>query len=174
MSYNSKIAAVIGNGPSRILYDESKEYLYRIGCNIPWTRVDATVLLDVDLLTLMQKDKSLLKYPAYFSAKAWMFADSCHLRAHFYSNNLFLGLIGYDNNDSSGNVACKKLIEEGYTEIDLYGCDSYFTETHGYNTESYTRNFVPAGSVNNSYRWKLSWDAMIKKHPDIKFNFIGK
>ena len=173
MSYNGKIAAVLGNGPSRKFYDPSKVYDFRMGCNIPWTDVDATIILDENIIKLWAKDKTLIKVPAYFSVHAWMAADEWRLRAHVYSNDLFLGLVSKEQNESSGNVAAKQLVQDGYTEIDIYGCDAYWTETHGYNTESYTRQFVSGiDMINNSYKWKLLWDAFIKKHPEVKFNFI--
>ena len=173
MSYNSKIAAVLGNGPSRKFYDPSKAYDFRMGCNIPWTDVDATIILDQNIIELWAKDKTLIKVPAYFSSKAWTAADEFRLRAHLYSNDLFLGLIGKDPDESSGNVAAKKLVEEGYAEIDIYGCDAYWTEQSRYNTESYTREFITDPDMaNNSSKWKSLWDNFIANHPEVKFNFI--
>ena len=36
--------AVVANGPSRTRFNSSDGYNYTIGCNIPWTKVDSTVI----------------------------------------------------------------------------------------------------------------------------------
>ena len=172
MSYNSNIVAVLCNGPSKKLYDESKEYAYRIGCNVPWTRVDATVVIDIDMVKVWKQTPTLITCPVYFTSKAWMYADEIKFRTYINDNNLFLGLVNKLENDSSGNIACKKLIELGYKNIDIYGADAYSTLTHGYNNDSYTRKFIPEVRTNNSYRWKTMWDDMIKNNPSVSFNFI--
>jgi hypothetical protein len=174
LGYNSKIAAVLGNGPSRKFYDPSKAYAYRLGCNIPWTDVDATLISDDNIVVLWHKNHDLIKVPTYFSRKTWMFTDELKTFRPFIKQfKLFAGVFDRQPNESSGNAAAKKLIELGYKELDIYGCDAYFTATHGYNIKSYTREFIPGiDMINNSYKWKLFWDELIKKHPEVKFNFI--
>ena len=176
MGYNSKIAALLGNGPSRKFYDPSKVYDYRLGCNIPWTDVDATIILDENIIKLWHKDHSLIKVPAYFSRNAWMYGDELKTFIPFIKeNNYFIDIVDKipNSNESSGNVATRKLVELGYTQIDIYGCDAYFTAAHGHNTKSYTRDFISGTDmINNSYKWKLRWDEFIKKHPEVTFNFI--
>ena len=167
-------AALLGNGPSRKFYDPSKVYDYRLGCNIPWADVDATLVLDGNIVALWNKKHDLIKVPAYFSRHSWMFGDELKtFRPFIKENDLFIGLVDRQPDESSGNVAAKKLVELGYTELDIYGCDAYFTEALGHNIKSYTREFISGiDMVNNSYKWKLTWDAYMKKHPEIKFNFI--
>ena len=43
-------AAVVRNGPSRFAFQENLKYNYTIGCNIPWTNVNATVILDSNVI----------------------------------------------------------------------------------------------------------------------------
>lgn len=176
MGYNSKIAALLGNGPSRKFYDPSKAYDYRLGCNIPWADVDATLILDENIIRLWHKDHSLIKVPAYISREAWMYGDELKTFRPFIKENKYLISI-VDKipkiNESSGNVAARKLVELGYKRIDIYGCDAAFTAAPGHNLNSYTREFIPSTDmINNSYKWKLNWDALVKKHPEITFNFI--
>jgi hypothetical protein len=169
-----KYGAVLGNGPSRKSFDATKQYDYKIGCNFPWTDVDSTVILDTNVVVLWSKDYSLIKTPAYFTSKAWMLTDEVKMRPYILENNLFLGFVDKQENDSSGNVACKKLIEMGYNYIDIYGMDAWFTKEHGYNVESYTRKYFPEkDGINNSYKWKQSWMDMIQKNPTVKLNFIA-
>lgn len=169
-------AALLGNGPSRKFYDPSKVYDFRMGCNIPWADVDATLILDENIVTLWNKDHDLIKVPAYISRKAWMYGDELKtFRPFILENNYLIELVDKiaKSFESSGNVAARKLIELGYTELDIYGCDAAFTATHGYNTKSYTRDFINGTDmVNNSYKWKLEWDKLVKANPTVKFNFI--
>lgn len=169
-------AAILGNGPSRKHYDPSKVYDFRLGCNIPWTDVDATLILDENIIKLWNKDPDLIKVPAYISKKAWMYGDELKtFRPMINEKNLLLGLVEKipNSHESSGNVAARKLIELGYTELHIYGCDAYFTAAHGHNTKSYTRDFISGTDmINNSYKWKLRWDELIKANPSVKFNFI--
>lgn len=176
MDYNSKIAALLGNGPSRKFYDPSKVYDYRLGCNIPWTDVDATLILDENIIKLWWKNHDLIKVPAYISKEAWMRGDELKtFRPMINEKNFLLGLVDKipNSNESSGNVAARKLIELGYKRIDIYGCDAAFIEAHGHNTKSYTREFISnIDMINNSYKWKLRWDELVKNNPDVTFNFI--
>ena len=169
-------AALLGNGPSRKFYDPSKEYKFRMGCNIPWADVDCTMILDENIVKLWHKDHDIIKVPAYFHSTAWRYAGELPgFRPFIKENNLFLGLVEKipGGHESSGNIAGKKLVELGYKELDIYGCDAYFTEAHGHNTKSYTREFIPGiDMINNSYLWKKRWDEFIKKHPEVTFNFI--
>jgi hypothetical protein len=172
MSYNSKISAVLGNGPSRKLYDKSKVYDFLIGSNIPWTRVDATVILDEEVIHLWEKNRDLIKCPVLFSNESWMTTSEVGMRQWILDNNYFINMISREDMLSSGIYGCKHLIEKGYKDIDIYGCDAYFTDNHETNLGSYTREFLPPPTINNSNRWKGFWDDLIAKNPDIKFNFI--
>lgn len=51
-------AALLCNGPSRVAFKSRLGYNYVIGCNIPWTEVDSTVIFDVEVLNHMW-EKSL-------------------------------------------------------------------------------------------------------------------
>lgn len=168
---DTKVAAVLGNGPSRKSYDPSKEYDYLIGCNVPWTDVDCTVIIDTEIVRLWKKDPNLIKCKAYFSGRAWDYSADIHARSII--EHAFLGIVDKQPNDSSANMAARILIAQGYKNIDIYGCDAYFTEQHGYNTKSFTRSILPTmPALNNSYKWKLSWVEMVQTYTDVNFNFI--
>ena len=166
--------AVLGNGPSRSAYVPGNDYDLVIGCNIPWTQVDCTVILDENIIMLWHKNHDLIKVPAYFSKKAWMYADGLKtFRPFIQENGWFLGLVDNKDHQSSGNVAGKVAVELGYKLIDAYGCDAAFTEAHGHNTQSFTREYVSGiDMINNSYLWRLHWDKLVKSNPDVTFNFI--
>lgn len=42
--------AVLGNGASRNFFADPSRYDYLIGCNIPWTEVDANVIIDEEMV----------------------------------------------------------------------------------------------------------------------------
>ena len=155
--------AVLCNGDSRILFTSADRYNYLIGCNIPWRQVNASVVLDVNVL---ERWETLC--PFYASVTAWR---ELHKRQRF--EPYFLGFVDtFPEHDSSGHAATRKVIELGYTEIDIYGCDSWFTE----NTESYTHQWIDSRSIDSSRQvsiWRKRWTDIIDSNPDVNINFIG-
>ena len=165
--------AILGNGPSRALYTGDAAYDYVISTNIPWTSSNMTIVMDEDIIIEWNKNRNLIKVPTYFSSKAWMFADSIKFRSYILENNLYIGIFeipkdGPSIRYSSGHFAALKAIDMGYTELDLYGFDSYFANS----IESYTRQFVICSPANNAERWKTLWNQLIYKHKGVTFNFI--
>lgn len=156
--------AVLGNGDSRSLFTAADRYDYLIGCNIPWRQVDATVVMDVNVL-----EKFLSPVRFYCSRNAWR---------QLHKNERYIGQLielfdSIPEYDSAGHAAARIAIKLGATEIDIYGCDSWFTN----NTESYTHQFVDSRSIDMSKNvsvWRARWYEMFAKHPQIKFNFIGE
>ena len=165
--------AVLCNGPSRSVYNPEKEYAYRIGCNIPWTKVDCTVILDPQMVKVLIKDTSLINCHVYFSQVAWDYVEEVGASSMFKS----LGIIQKTRKGlSSGNLACMKAVELGYTEIDIYGADAMTTNDIRSNnvSKSYTRNFLDSDSMNMSRDWRTNFNKMIHNHPEVKFNFIKR
>ena len=162
-------AALLCNGPSRILFTTPENYDYIMGCNIPWTKVDSTVVLDNEIVRTLY-DNSLIQYPIWFSENAWR---ETKFKNREYFKEYFLGLVKtLPEYDSCGHVACRKLIELGYTKIDIYGCDSWFVN----DTSSYTHQFDDTRSSNTDkhvIEWRKRWNTIIENHKDISINFIG-
>lgn len=163
--------AVLCNGPSRSTYNPQTEYAYRIGCNIPWTKVDCTVILDPQMVKVLVRDISLIDCGVYFSQAAWDYVEEVKAVSLFNS----LGIIEKTQKGlSSGNLACIKAIELGYTDIDIYGADAMTTNDIRSNnvSKSYTRNFLDSDSMNMSPDWRHNFNRMIESHPEVKFNFV--
>jgi hypothetical protein len=161
-------AAVLCNGPSRFDYQGRNGYDYVMGCNIPWTEVDSTIVLDIGVVDKWLKNK-IPTVPTWFSEHAWRetkFKD----RNYFMSS--FLGIVKpLPEYDSSGHVACSKVIQLGYKEINIYGCDSWFTEV----TDSYTHQFTDTRPKDRSHHivgWRKRWNAIISANPDVRITFI--
>lgn len=171
--YSLHKVAVLCNGPSRSAYDPNKEYVYRIGCNIPWTKVDCTVILDPQMVKILIDDMSLIDCKIYFSQGAWDYIKE--VKAEHLFEDLKLGIIYKDKKGlSSGNLACLKMVELGYTDIDIYGADAMTTGDIRSNSvkKSYTRKFLDSDSINMSPNWRTNFNKMIADHPNVKFNFI--
>ena len=159
-------SALLCNGPSRVAFQDRLRYNYIIGCNIPWTQVDTTVVMDVSVLDKMNNDVAF-----FVSRKAWLECPTKHKdKLIGCLRGLFDPIPDYD---SAGHAACRKLLELGATEIDIYGCDSWFTN----NTESYTHQFVDSRSedmTKNVSVWRARWYELMDKNPQVVFNFIGE
>lgn len=165
--------AVLCNGPSRISYQSREGYDFVIGCNVPWTEVDATVVLDHDVIMLWSNNPDLITVPTYFGPKAWMKTDAIKKRQLFHPYFVDLLHVG-KNYHSSGHCAAEVCIRRGASAIDIYGCDSWFEST----IYSYTREHLPDkidGAVLQHQTvdgWRQRWNKIIDSYPHITFNFI--
>ena len=165
--------AVVCNGPSRFAFKESLEYNYIIGCNIPWTKVDSTVILDGNVMHRWERDPKLISCPAFFTTRSWRIADEIRFRNYILDNNLFVDLMpDYPEFYSAGHVAALIMCENDYTELDLYGVDSMFTET----VESFTNTLIndhnPDSERQRVVNWRLNWLKIQDEYSNVKFNFI--
>lgn len=164
--------AVLCNGPSRVAYSPGG-YDYVIGCNIPWTRVDATVVLDENVIKLWANNPDLITVPTYFSVKAWMYTDEIKKRDMFrpYLVKTITPKYPYH---SSGHNAAEIAISKGCTTLDVYGCDSWFSKNGG---GSYTRQHIKSGGIANGDMkaiegWRKRWQEIIDENPEVSINFI--
>lgn len=168
-------AACLCNGPSRVSYVPSTDYSFVIGCNIPWTDCDATIIVDEGIIKLWNDDPELVKSKVVYSERSWAFAQTLN-KPIFNERCLGVRKVKDKQSHSSGHVAVEVLIEMGYTDIDVYGCDSWFNLREG---DSYTRKYVPISSPNQELRsygrqqgWKLRWQRIIESNPNVKITFI--
>jgi hypothetical protein len=156
--------AVLCNGPSRSLFTSPTGYNYIIGCNIPWRQVDSTVILDDDVLEKWETPCAF-----YASVTAWR---ECRNRDKF-KDHLIEIFEPLKDVPTSGHEATRRVISMGAKEIDIYGCDSWFTN----NTESYTHKWVDGRAIDMNKQisvWRARWYELMAKHPDVKINFIGE
>ena len=164
--------AILGNGPSRKSYNSNySNYNFVLGCNIPWTKVDATVILDKEIIRYLSTHPELIKFKIYFGVDAWRYTDGIKKRQLFI--NYFEGLVTpkypfY----SSGHMAIDIVLKLGYSEIDIYGCDSWFLNTLDSNTHQYANTAQTKGAIKCIEAWRARWNKMIVNNPGVKFNFI--
>lgn len=163
--------AVLCNGPSRISYKSREGYDFVIGCNIPWTEVDATVVFDREIVNYYSQHPEEIKHKIYFSRHAWMHTDTIRRRNVFKDS--FEGIIDprypfY----SSGHGAVEILIKQKKaTSIDIYGCDSWFN----YDLQSHTHQYANTSYPNTQKcvdEWRAKWNEIISNNPNVSINFI--
>jgi len=166
-------AAVVCNGPSRFAFQENLGYNYIIGCNIHWTKVNATVILDGNVIHRWAGDPNLISCPAFFTTKAWRTTDEVKFREYILNNNLFIDMMpDAPEFFSAGHVAAQIMCENDFTELDIFGVDSMFKDT----VESFTNTLVydhnPDSELQRIVNWRLNWDKLQNDYPEVTFNFI--
>lgn len=167
--------AVLCNGPSRVAFNSDLVYNYTIGCNIPWTKVDATIVLDEQVVREWSKNPELITCPAVFSRKAWMETACAKPRGREFFNDYLIELVDVDPEyDSSGHHAVKYALRKGATHIDIYGCDSWWEQTIVSYTHKYFKNLNADNSKRHVEGWRKRWMGIIENNPDVSINFIGE
>lgn len=158
--------AILCNGPTRILYKGRAGYDLVVGCNIPWTDVDFTVILDKKTIQAWVKHPEVAIVPSYFSKIAWTEVEKLGKTSEFkiqemITDKKFL---------SSGHSALKICVEKHAKQVDIYGADSYYKTS----SDSFTRLYIKEGTPSRRIleRWKKEWDLIIATNPKTKINFI--
>jgi hypothetical protein len=167
--------AVLCNGPSRTLFTQPEKYDFIIGCNIPWTKVDATIVLDEQVVRHWAKNPESITCPAVFSRKAWMETDCVKEKKRDFFVPFLIELVDVrPEYDSSGHHAVKYALRKGAKGIDIYGCDSWWAQTIVSHTHKYIKNLNPDDSQQHVFGWRKRWLEIIDCYPDVTFNFIGE
>lgn len=159
------------------MYPGRDGYDFVMGCNIPWAEVDGLTLIDVSVAryyaTHIPNCKFFLPNFCWNVLKEYKHSG-IKTTKYIIDSNRF-GRIIEDPKDlySSGHMAALELIRLGATEIDIYGCDSYFN----YTIESSTWEHVPSLANKNRQAeqiksWKHNWD-LIKSQNKVIIDFIG-
>ena len=165
------IAAILGNGPSRESYHSSTTtYDTVVGCNVPWTSVDFTIILDEEVVQRWAREPNLITVPAYFSEHAWRETDAIRKREFFqpYFKGLVKPLPEYD---TSGHVACSLLINEGYKKIDVYGADVMFADTLESRSHEFFKNHPDTNSNAHIKGWRNRWKSILDNNPSCSIIF---
>jgi hypothetical protein len=165
--------AVVGNGPSRNIFSNYGGYNYIIGCNIPWTKVNATVILDGNVIERWSRDLNLISCPAFFTRKSWMTTDEVKIREYILNNGLFIDMIPDPPEFfSAGHIAAKLMCKMNYTELDIFGIDSLFKNTVESFTNTLVDDYNPDSENQRIVNWRVNWDKLQNEYPNVIFNFI--
>lgn len=164
MNLNQKIrGAVLGNGPSRDLYDYSADVV--IGCNIPGEgfSVDATIITDVEVVWVLKNNPELINCPLIVSNQAYQKMVELRIVDQFEVMERFPTKDWH----TSGHYAALYLTK--YMEcgtIDIWGCDSYYKD----DATSVTDKIVPKTGDIFYKQWRAAWDDIFAKNPTVKYS----
>lgn len=159
--------AVLGNGPSRDLYDYSADVV--IGCNIPGEgySLDATVILDVEVVWILKNNPELLNCPAIVSTAAYEKIKELRLVNDIHVMEVLPRTFDWHNSAHYAALFLTNVIECG--TIDLWGCDSYFTNDRASHTDQLIK--PPDNAASLPKHWNRVWNQIIADHPDVHFHF---
>lgn len=116
--------AILGNGPSRILYDPNNDFDFVVGCNIPWTKVDATVICDIEIVEILRTDFTLIQVPVIISTIVYEKMKEFRIEGNFTILDVFKPKDWHN----SAHYAADYLMKKEVKEIQVYGCDSIFED----------------------------------------------
>lgn len=167
---------VLCNGPRMQYYTPNG--LFTIGCNFPPVPVDVTSIIDREVIRTWAKGKvKMMTNKVVFNRAAIETYKEC--RKYFSQEENKIQILGtFDvirSYYSSGHWAAYAMIRLGFTELDIYGCDSFWTTNIG----SYTDNFIEKGKPLDNPKfageWRKSWNRLaMEEGKGVIFNFIDK
>lgn len=153
--------AILGNGPSRTLYNEDEEFDFVVGCNIPWTKVDATVICDIEIVNLLRNDFTLIQVPVIISTVVYEKMKEFRIVDSFTILNVFKPRDWHN----AAHYAVDYLMNKNADEIQIYGCDSIFEDDITSKTDTAVEKTMD--SERFIRQWRKVWDK--KFESDIKF-----
>ena len=121
-----KRAHMVGNGPSYVDFKKVEESDFVVGCNLPQVPTDLTFIHDIRFINTISEKRLKIPCPAMVSQKIQNVINKKKLK---YEHLLKVkGIIKKrqpiaPSSLSSGHHAVWWLIENGYNEIHIWGCD---------------------------------------------------
>ena len=142
------IGIVLGNGPSKRLYNRSGDIV--IGCNIPTKEIsiDATVICDEEIAWILKNNLTLVDVPVIISTKVFEKFKEFKIEQHFDILKVFKPKDWHN----AAHYAAEYLIELECDEIYLWGCDSIF--------EDDIRSTTPGNKNDPRFhsKWRQVWN----------------
>jgi hypothetical protein len=160
--------AILGNGPSKHLYDFTAEYV--IGCNIPSEdiKIDATVISDIEIVWILKENPNLVQVPVIISDKVFEKMKELKIVSNY---TILLVFKPQDWHNSAHYAAHYLSTEKKATTIDVWGCDSLVTE----DLTSSTDEYVPKPETHNSKlitNWNKVWKALMLSYEEVHFRIM--
>ena len=171
-----KRAHMVGNGPSYVNFKKVDESDFVVGCNLPQVPTDLTFIHDIRFLNTI-RDKGLrLPCPAMVSQKI---QNAMSKNKHKYRTLNVKGVIKKrqpiaPSSLSSGHHAVLWLIDNGYEEIHIWGCDGLVNRTMESKTDDYVKVSVKSNKKHcerHTQKWINSWKDIVKKNRKVSFIF---
>jgi hypothetical protein len=176
---NIKSCNILGNGPSRKSY--SPNGLTNIGCKVPWAPAEFTIIKTLPVINKLISTPTLIPLATKLILLRTVFdyIIKNNFELHFKNRIADVYDLGLYELTNSVQDACLWVIKQGITEINIYGCDSYFGDTdltdsysHLEGTEHYLDKTAVEIVEEKMQSWKNQWEIIVTYNPNIKFNFI--
>jgi hypothetical protein len=186
-----KSCNILLNGSRRKSYEPNG--LLNIGVNIPWAPAEYTIVDDMHSIKNMIKNwnvdplpkntKIIMSFIKYKFLKQHGGLETIKDRLHAVYKTSNPNTKQYGK--SSGHDACEWAISQGYTVLNIYGCDNYFGDDEC--LESFTHDFennkfatvnkyvdllTEQERIERGILWRAKWHYMINKYPGVTFNFV--
>lgn len=153
--------AVLGNGISRNMYSDNSDFDLVIGCNIPWTKVDATVICDIEIIDLIKNDFTLIKVPVIISTVVFEKIKEFKIVDKFTILDVFKPKDWHN----AAHYAVDYLMTKNVDQIHLYGCDSILEDDISSITDDNVEKHMD--SERFIRQWRKVWDKKFEN--DLKF-----
>jgi len=161
------IGVVLGNGPSKVAFNNGGHMV--LGCNIPGNeyRVDATVICDEEIVWVLKANPNLINLPVILSTRAFEKMKELGIVDNYYVLRVFNTKEWYN----TAHYAAEYLIEQGCTEIEVWGCDSVFEDDISSETDRYVLKLdtKPDKLIRN---WRRIWNDIFDSNEGVKFKII--
>jgi hypothetical protein len=173
------IVAVLGNGPSKedwLMEKSLYPFNFIMGCNFPWTHVDATTIIDGKAAegwveyVIDKKEVNPVKF--YLSPSAN--SRFVHLGVRQFLHQWKAGDVEVRRRESSAHCATKVAIEQlGATEVRVYGVDTFFTMNNESSTWKYVNGGLSGAKKSQQITdWRTNWHRIKEENPDVKITMV--
>ena len=184
---NAMECNLLCSGPRKQSYEPNG--LLTIACNVPWTKVDYTVIFDEVVLMKIVEIPSVIDAETKLIISSRAYQELIRTKSKTKLKNKIACVFKYSSLSekeflrSSGHYAAEWAIFKGFTKLNIYGCDNWFGDfkcldnnMHDITKPHYIKNFNVDFSADvqtaRGLYWKQSWEKMIKQNPNVEFNFI--
>jgi hypothetical protein len=160
------LGVILGNGPSKHLFDRSGDFV--IGCNIPGDTfsVDATVIADEEIVWILKSNPNIIQCPIIVSTKAWEKMKELRIDDQFTILHVFKPKEWYN----AAHYAADFLLEFGECDgINIWGCDSIFQDNIESTTDQFVKKENPA-DMKFIRNWRRIWNDIFDQNPNVNFN----
>ena len=159
-----KSCHLIGNGPSKKDFINTENYEI-FGCNLssPELPLTASFIMDACVIEHILINKVKLNFPIIFPEPISRLLNECNPRPIVYAwNNRVCR-----NGESTGHHAAMWLAEHEYSEVNLWGFDSFKVDSVKSDSQDKMANSYACPT--NYLKWRTLWDSIFKKYPETKF-----
>ena len=163
---NTKIAHLLGNGPSRKDFKNVPEGLI-FGCNLsdPDLPLKATFIMDRACIGHIHNNRVKLNFPVIVPENMTRVVQQCDPAPVIY-DTVAKNTV---NGESTGHKAIEYLLEAGFTEIHMWGFDSM--QKDSVESDSHTKMPECPASPNNWRAWRKNWDKIFNSQRGKKCKF---